>query len=274
MRTRTRLATLAAVAATSASFLIGGTTPISGQTRPAGLPRASDGKPDFSGVWQAMNTANWDIQAHGAKRGPVVASGAAFGVPAGPGIVEGDEIPYTPAAAAKKKENADNWLARDPEIKCYLPGVPRMMYMPYPLQIVQGRDAILIASEFASASRTVRMNSSEKSPTDTWMGWSIGHWEGDSLVIVVTDQNDQTWFDRAGDHHTEQLKVTERYTMADKNTITYEATMEDPGTFTRPWKITFPLYRHLETNAQLLEYKCVEFVEELMWGHLRKMPTN
>jgi hypothetical protein len=253
---------------------IGAVMPVSGQGQGSGLPKTADGKPDFTGIWQAMNTANWDIQAHEARKGPVVALGAAFSVPAGIGVVEGNDIPYLPAAATKKKENGDNWLARDPEIKCYLPGVPRMMYMPYPVQIIQGRDTIMMASEFASASRTVRMNSKEKSPTDSWMGWSIGRFEGDVLVIDVTDQNESTWFDRAGNHHTESLKVTERYTMKDRNTITYEATMEDPKTFSRPWKITMPLYRHQEANAQLLEYKCVEFVEELMYGHLRKQPSN
>ena len=149
-----------------------------------------------------------------------------------------------------------------------------MMYLPYPVQIVQGHDTILLASEFASASRTVRMNSNEKSPTDTWMGWSIGRWEGDTLVIDVTDQTDQTWFDRAGDFHSDALKVVERFTAVDRNTINYEATMEDPKVFSRPWKITMPLYRHAEKNARLMEYKCVEFAEELMYGHLRKQPSN
>src|SRR5437762_10418816 len=195
MRTRIGLAILAAGAAVSAAIL-STVVPMSGQAQSSATPRTADGKPDFTGIWQAMNTANWDLQAHEARHGPVVALGAAFSVPAGIGIVEGDEIPYLPAAAAKKKENQENWLARDPEIKCYLPGVPRMMYMPYPIQIVQGHDTILMSSEFASASRTIRMNSKEKSPTDSWMGWSIGRWEGNTLVIDVTDQNEQTWFDR------------------------------------------------------------------------------
>ncbi len=273
MGTPIRLATLAAGAAVAAA-LLGTFMPASSQAQSSAVPRTADGIPDFTGIWQAMNTANWDLQAHEARHGPVVALGAAFSVPAGIGIVEGDEIPYLPAAAAKKKENQENWLARDPEIKCYLPGVPRMMYMPYPIQIVQGHDTILMSSEFASASRTIRMNSKEKSPTDSWMGWSIGRWEGNTLIIDVTDQIDQTWFDRAGDFHSEALKVVERYTLADRNTINYEATMEDPKVFSRPWKISMPLYRHLEKNAQVMEYKCVEFVEELMYGHLRKQPSN
>jgi hypothetical protein len=268
------LGTLLAGAGVLAGVLISAIIPAAGQGQGAAMPRTSDGKPDFTGIWQAMNTANWDLLAHEARRGPVIALGAAFSIPAGIGVVDGNDIPYLPAAAAKKKENGENWLTRDPEIKCYMPGVPRMMYMPFPFQIIQSRDTILMASEFASASRTVRMNIKEKSPTDSWMGWSVGRWEGDTLVIDVTDQNDQTWFDRAGDWHTEELKVTERYSVIDRNTLNYEATITDPKVFSRPWKISMPLYRHQEKNAQLLEYKCVEFVEELMYGHLRKLPTT
>ena len=247
--------------------------PVSGQGPNAPLPRTAEGKPDFTGIWQAMNSANWNLEAHAASRGPVIALAGAFSIPGGVGVVEGNEIPYLPAAAARRKENADNWLARDPEIRCYLPGVPRMMYMPYPVQIIQGQNTILMTSEFASASRVVRMNSQDKSPTESWMGWSVGRWDGDSLMVDVTDQNDRTWFDRAGNYHSEALKVVERYTLADRNTINYEATMEDPKVFSRPWKISMPLYRHVEANAQLLEYRCVEFAEELMYGHLRKL-TN
>ena len=174
MRTRFALASLAAVAAVSAEFSSAGGPRFRVRANPSD-PEHSGWKPDFTGVWQAMNTANWDIQAHEARRGPVIALGAAFSVPAGIGIVEGNEIPYLPAALAKKKENAENWLSRDPEIKCYLPGVPRVMYMPYPINIVQGRDTILMASEFASASRTIRMNSKEKSPAEPgWVGRSDG----------------------------------------------------------------------------------------------------
>jgi hypothetical protein len=271
MRIRYGIAILVAIAALAAAFFAGTVLPVSGQGQNAALPRTTDGKPDFTGIWQAMNTANWNLEAHAASRGPVIALAGAFSIPAGLGVVEGSEIPYLPAAAAMKKENAENWLARDPEIRCYLPGVPRMMYMPYPLQIIQGQNSILVVSEYASASRVVRMNSQEKSPTTSWMGWSVGRWDGEALVVEVTAQNDRTWFDRAGNHHSEALKVVERFTLADRNTINYEATIEDPNVFSRPWKIAMPLYRHVEANAQLLEYRCVEFAEELMYGHLRKL---
>jgi hypothetical protein len=238
------------------------------------LPRTADGKPNFTGIWQVMNTANWDIQTHPAKQGPVIALGAAFSIPPGPGVVEGEELPYQPAALEKKKENAANWLTRDPEIKCYMPGIPRATYMPYPFQIVQSQNTVLMAYEFASASRIVRMNSKEQSPAPAWMGWSIGRWDGDTLVIEVVDHMEETWFDRAGNHHSDALKVTERYSLLDANTINYEAMIEDPKVFTRPWKMRMLIHRRREPNAQLMEYKCVEFAEELMYGHLRKPPVK
>jgi len=236
-------------------------------------PRTSDGKPNISGIWQANNTANWDIQTHVAKQGPVFALGAAFSIPPGLGVVEGEDIPYLPDALAKKKANGENWMTLDPEIKCFMPGIPRATYMPYPFQIVQAADNILMTYEFASASRIVRMETKEKSPAPAWMGWSVGRWDGETLVIDVTDQMEDTWFDRAGNHHSDALKITERYSASDDNTLHYEATIEDPKVFSKPWKMSMPLYRRREPNAQLMEYKCVEFAEELMYGKFRKQPS-
>jgi len=274
MKVRVGSAVLFSILAVSLAIIFTANQPATGQAQANRMPRTADGKPNFTGIWQAMNMANWDIQAHESKAGPVVSLGAAFAIQGGPGVVEGNEIPYTPAAAKKKAENAANWMALDPEVKCYMPGIPRATYQPFPFQIVQSTNNIIMAYEFASASRVIRMNSKEESPAPAWMGWSIGHWDGDTLVIEVTDNDERTWFDRAGNHHSDQLKVTERYTFADPNVINYEATMEDAKTFTRPWKITMPLYRHLEKDAQLVEYKCVPFVEELMYGHLRKRPST
>ena len=245
----------------------------SGQDQGSRLPRTADGRPNLTGIWQVMNTANWDIQAHAAKAGPVVALGASFAVPPGLGVVEGNEIPYRPEAAAQKRENAENWLTRDPEIKCFMPGIPRATYMPFPFQIVQSADTVLMAYEFTTASRTIRMNSTEQSPAPAWMGWSVGRWDGDTLVVDVTDQVEETWFDRAGNFHSDELHVVERFTLVDANTINYEATIEDPKVFTRPWKMSMLLYRRREPNVQLMEYKCVEFAEELMYGHLRRRPA-
>ena len=178
--------------------------------------------------------------------------------------------PTSRGRLAKKKENAANWLTLDPEIKCYMPGIPRATYMPYPFQIVQTPTHILMAYEFASASRTIYMNSKDESPGRHLDGLVARQWEGDTLVVDVTSFNDQTWFDRAGNFHSEALHVVERYTPVSRDVLQYEATIEDPKVFTRPWKMSMPLYRRVEKNAQLLEYKCVEFVEELMYGHLRK----
>jgi len=243
---------------------------VRGQTSIFTAPRTADGRPDLNGVWQASNTANWDIQDHGARQGPVIALGAAFSVPAGQGVVEGNEIPYQPWAAAKKKENAENWLARDPEIKCFMPGVPRATYMPYPFQITQSPSHIMMAYEFADSGRTIYMGSAPENSIDTFMGHSVGRWDGDTLVVDVSSFTDQTWFDRAGNFHSEAMRVTERYTRTSPDVLWYEATVEDPKVFTRPWKMGMPLYRRAEKNAQLLDYKCVEFAEEVLYGDLRK----
>lgn len=244
------------------------------QTRYSG-PRAADGKPDMNGIWQSLNTANWDLLPHAAAQGPVLALGAAGSRPPGLGVVEGDEIPYLPAAAARKKQNGEHWLTQDPEVKCFLPGVPRATYLPYPFQIVQTPASLVIAYQFASASRLIPIKPrTEDSPVDSWMGESYGRWEGDTLVVDVKGFNDATWLSRAGDFHSDELHVVERYTPLSREVIQYEATIEDPKTFTRAWKISMPLYRHLEKNAQLLEFKCVEFVEELMYGPLRKQTSK
>ena len=247
---------------------------LSAQTPTGPVPRTSDGKPNLTGIWQAMNTANWDIQAHAAKIGPVVSLAAAFSVPPGAGVVEGNEIPYLPEALKKKEQNAANWMTLDPEVKCYMAGIPRATYQPFPFHIVQSPNTVVMSYEFGSASRIVRMGTKEQSPAPAWMGWNVGRWDGDTLVIDVTDQMEETWFDRAGNFHSDALHVVERISMIDSNTLKYEATIEDPKTFSRPWKMSMPLYRRREPNAQLMEYKCVPFAEELMYGHLRKKPSR
>ena len=234
-------------------------------------------RPDLNGLWQAMNTANWDIQDHSAAISPVLAMGAWSAQPAGMGIVEGNEIPYQEWALKKKQENFANRMhvdvedlsIGDPELKCYLPGVPRATYMPFPFQIVQSQEKIFISYEYADASRIVHMSNHTKPPADSWMGWSNGRWEGDTLVIDVTGFNDRTWFDRAGNFHSDALHVVERYTPIDANHMQYEATIEDPKVFTKPWKISMPLYRRVESRAQRLEFKCVPFTEQLLYGPLR-----
>ena len=239
-----------------------------------GLPRLPDGKPNLSGIWQAMNTANWDLQDHAAGPGLVVALGAEGAEPGGVGVVEGGEIPYLPAAKKQKAINFAHRLTADPEIKCYLPGVPRATYMPYPFQILHSEKAIFFAYEYAGAVRNVYLQDPGPAPADSWMGQSVGHWDGDTLVLDVTGLDERTWLDRAGDYHSDALHVTERYTLRTPEVMDYEATIEDPKVFSQPWKIQMPLYRHVEKGARLLEFKCVEFAEELMYGGLAKKPAK
>jgi len=238
--------------------------------------------PDLNGLWQAVNTAYWDIQDHSAQPAPVLAMGAWGAVPSGRSVVEGNEIPYQAWALAKKKENYAKrmtvdpfeFAVGDPELRCFLPGVPRATYLPFPFQIIQSTNLLLFSYEFADASRLINMENHREPPNDFWMGWSNGHWEGDTLVIEVTGFNGQTWFDRAGNFHSDALKVTERYTPSSPYHLQYEATIEDPKVFTRPWKISMPLYRRVEPGAQRLEFKCVEFTEELIYGSLKKPASN
>jgi hypothetical protein len=231
------------------------------------------GKPNFTGLWQALTGANWDIQDHSSEPGPFYQLGAAFAIPAGQGIVEGNEIPYKPEALEQRRLNRLNRWTADPEIKCYMPGIPRANYMPFPFQIVQGDATIAFAYEFATSNRVVYMKTPRKAQVPAWMGTSNGHWEGDTLVVEETGNWPESWFDRSGNFHSDALKVTERYTLRNPDVIDYEATIDDPKTFTRPWKMSFPIYRRLEKNAKLLEFKCVEYTEELIYGHLRK-PVN
>ena len=243
-----------------------------GAAAPAARPAQIAGHPNFNGVWQALGNAYWNLEDHSASGlNQFWQLGAIAAIPAGQSVVEGGTIPYLPAALKKRQENMAGWPKSDPEAKCYMPGIPRATYMPYPFQIVQGQKDILFVYEYASSNRIVHMINHQEPPVDSWMGWSDGKWDGDTLVIEVTGNNDSTWFDRSGNHHSDQLKVTERYQLAPGgNHINYSATIEDPKTFSRPWTIRMPLYRRMEPNVQLLEFKCVEFSEELLYGDLKK----
>ena len=280
---------LAGIVGSAVVLVLGlGARPAAVQQGGPAVPRTAAGKPDMNGVWQVLNTANYDIQAHTARPamavrpGPVVpvpaaavlALGAVGSVPAGVGVVEGGEIPYQPWAAAKKKENQDNWLTRDPEITCYQPGVPRATYMPFPFQIFQSEKAFFIAYEYAGAVRNVFLKDPGPPQVDSWMGQSAGRWDGDTFVIDSSGFNDQSWFDRSGNFHSEALKVIERYSMIGPNHIQYEANIDDSKVFTRPWKMRMPLYRRVGEDARLNQFKCAEFVEELMYGQFRKTPVK
>jgi hypothetical protein len=248
--------------------------PAAAQTAPYRAPRAADGHADLGGIWQAMNSANWDLQDHSPQQGPLWQLGAIGSEPAGQSVVEGGSIPYKPEKLAKKKDNFENRRTNDPEAKCYMPGIPRANYMPYPFQIIQSPKGILMVYEFASANRFVNMGKPQEAGSDTWMGTNNGRWEGDTLVIDVTGLNGLAWLDRAGDFASNNLHVVERYTRVDPYHINYEATIEDPSVFTRPWKISMPLYKMVDKNAQILDFKCVEFAEELLYGQFKKQTTS
>jgi hypothetical protein len=223
-------------------------------------PERIGGKPNLNGIWQAMNEAHWNLEGHSAEALAEFSSklGAIAAIPAGQSVVVGGEIPYLPEALAKRAQNRAGWPAADPEAKCY---------MPYPFQIVQGEgDQILFSYTFANANRPVFMRDHQRAPVDLWMGRSNGSWDGDTLVIEVNSNIENTWLDRAGNHHSAAMVVTERYTKVDEHVLQYEATIEDPETFSRPWTIRMPLYRRMESDARLLEFNCVKFSEPLLYG--------
>ncbi len=257
----------------------GAAAPAQGRGAAPARPDRIAGRPNLNGIYQTANTANWNLEDHSASATAFWQLGAIFAIPAGQSVIidNNGSIPYNPAGLKKRTENQAGWPKTDPEAKCYMPGVPRATYMPYPFQIVQGQKDILFVYEYATSNRIVHMTNHTEAPVDSWMGWSNGKWEGDTLVIEAKGFNDLSWFDRAGNHHSDALTVTERYSVmpgTGGNILNYEARMEDPKTYTRPWTIRMPLYRRVEANAQLLEYKCVEFSEELLYGDLKKKTSE
>ena len=220
-------------------------------------PRTRDGHPDVQGIWQVLNTAAWNIEDHSAS----------LGVPAGRGVVEEGPLPYQPSALAKRRENLDKRAALDPEARCQLPGVPRITYMPHPFRIVQQADKISILYEYLGTVRYLYMNGNPhpRGPIEWFMGDARARWEGNTLVVDVVHFTDKTWFDRAGNFHSEALHVVERYTPTGPDHMLYEVTIDDPKTFTRPWKMSMPLYRRHETRIELLEYECMAYLLEQEW---------
>jgi hypothetical protein len=275
------------ISASTAAVLVGALfllPPLTGQAQETEYvaPRSDlgDGKPDLSGIWQAVGTAHWDLLSHSQGPGPVAELGAMFFVPPGLGVVEDDEIPYQPWAVERKKHNFENRLVvkdlsnhefGDPELKCFMPGIPRATYMPYPFQILQGQREILFVYQFGKANRVVHMNERVESLVDSWMGISNGRWEGDTLVTEVTGLNGQAWLDRAGNFFSNNARVVERYTPISPYHLEYEATIHDSTVFTRPWTIRMPLYRVVTENAELLEVNCVEIAEPSIYGDIRRL---
>lgn len=255
-----------------AVLLIGCSTVADSNTEGEGGVVAKVSPPDINGVWQAVGNAHWNLEGQTAFKGPAThLLGALGGVPASLNYVEGGEIPYTDEARKQRDQYRAEWNQWDPVVKCYIPGIPRQTYMPFPFHIVQSGAKIFIAYEYGSNSRIIHLDRpGTRGELPSWIGYSVGRWEGHTLVVEVTDQVAETWFDASGNFHSDALKVTERYSPMGDNHMQYEATIEDPNVFTRPWTISMPLYRRMEQNAQILEYKCVPFAEDAVYGHLRK----
>jgi hypothetical protein len=233
-------------------------------------PARIAGHPNFNGLWQALNTAYWNLESHSAEAINDLGQqlGAIAAIPAGRGVVRGGTIPYRPEALAKRNANRAKWPADDPEAKCYMLGVPRVTYHNMPFQIFQGDDDLLFVYPFAATNRVIYMKDHSELPVDSWMGKSAGTWDGDVLVVTTKWQNGQSWLDRAGNHASNQLTVIERFTLLGPNHMEYEATLDDPLTYTRPWTIDMPLYRLIDEHAQLLEHKCVPFADRLLYQDL------
>ena len=232
----------------------------------------SSDSPDINGVWQVLGSAHWNLEGQNAFKGPATnVMGALGGIPAGVSYVVGGTIPYRDDALAQRDANRDQWNKYDPAVKCYIPGLPRQTYMPFPFHIVHSANKIFIAYEFGSNSRIIHLDRpGTRAELPSWMGYSVGRWEGNTLVVVVTDQVAETWLDASGNYHSDELTVTERYTPMGEDHMKYEAVIEDPKIFTRPWTLEMTLYRRKGVDARILEYKCVEFAEDAVYGHLRK----
>ena len=245
MRTGVRTAVMVGLVLVAAGWLTPGV--VAAQTPSDALPRTADGRPDFSGIWQALSPAHWNIEDHSASKD----------VPGGQGVVEGGEIPYLPEALAQRDANFANRATADPDSNCYLPGVPRIMYMPFPFQIIQAPDYIAMAFEYVHGVRHIFFDSEHPpGPIEWWMGDARARWEDDTLVVDLVHFNDETWFDAAGNFHSTEMHLVERYTLIDRDHINYEVTVEDPQVFSRPWTMTVPLYRRIESNVQVLDYIC------------------
>jgi hypothetical protein len=213
------------------------------------IPRQAGGKPDFSGIWQTTSAADFDLQPHAGRKD----------APPGPGVVEGNVIPYLPAALAQKDKNFANRAKADPRLKCWTLGTPRGIYYPEPFQVFQRDRDLTLVFQFGHSVRTIHTNGTlhpEETDQEFWLGDSRGHWEGDTLVVDVRDFTEETWLDRAGNFHSTALHVVERWKLLDANTLEYSATLEDPNVYSRPWTINVILHRHREKNFQLVEHYC------------------
>jgi len=273
-----RWLTMAAIVLTAASVVDAQRSASAKASAPQALPERPSrvgGRPNLNGIWQALNTAYWNLEDHSAEGlKDIWQLGAIAAIPAGQSVVRGGTIPYTPEALAKRNDNRAKWPAADPEAKCYMLGVPRVTYHNMPFQIFQAEGDLLMVYPFAAANRVIYMSDRSELPVDSWMGKSDGRWDGDVLVVTTKWQNGQSWLDRAGNHASNQLTVTERFRLLSPNHMSYEASLDDPQTFTRPWTIEMPLYRLIDQQAQLLEHKCVPFADGLLYQDLLRKDST
>jgi hypothetical protein len=226
------------------------------------MPRTPAGKPDFQGLWEVRppgGNAAYDVEDHLKQ---------VYGIPPGKGVIvdpKDGKIPYLPAAAQRKQDLVEHHMYEDPEAHCFLSGVPRQVYAPFGFTILQPAGYTLMLFENFHAYRVIPMDGRPHLPPDIKLydGDSRGSWDGDTLVVDVTNQNDKTWFDMAGNFHSDAIHVVERYTPADANTINYQATIDDPKTFSRPWTIAFPITRITRPGYEMMELACVEGERDL-----------
>lgn len=215
--------------------------------------RLWDGKtPDFRGIWQVRDTAYVNIEGHRGEKGIAAARSLVVDPPNG-------KIPYKPEALARRQENYKNRATADPSLKCYQAGVPRATYLPTPLQILQSPGNFAIVYEENHAFRVFHPDTRPHfDATDWWMGDTRYRWEGDTLVASVVALTDQLWLDQAGNYHSTEFRVVERYRMTGADTLEYEARIEDPVVYSRPWTLRTVLYRNKQPGARIIEDECLE----------------
>lgn len=219
--------------------------PAVAQSKAYSAPRLADGHPDLNGIWEVQGKVDANIEAKLRGKNIIVDP-------------EDGKIPYKPEALAQRKANAEKHATEDPLTKCWMPGVPRLMYIPYPYQIVESANqpVIPILSQYVHVIRNIQMQGEHLDGLENWLGDSRGHWDGDTLVVDATNFNDQTWYDAAGNYHSGDLHVVERFTRTAPNTIAYQATMTDPKVLAKPFTIRLTLARDARKNAQIMEYEC------------------
>jgi hypothetical protein len=224
------------------------------------VPRLPSGKPDFSGIWQTLSEADYDLQPHAGRRD----------APPGPGVVDGGLLPYLPKAVEQKDANFAARETNDPRLHCYVLGVPRSVYYPAPFQILERERDLTLVHQFGHQVRTIHTNGTQhpvEKDQEFWLGDSRGHWDGDTLIVDVTDFNDRTWLDRAGDYHSTDLHVVEKWRFVDRDTISYEATVEDPQVYVKPWTINVLLNRRRDKNFELIEDYCFTLRYDKFYPH-------